>query len=462
MAEERIFLEGEEGPPAIAKRARIAARSLSGFPSEKKNSVLLAVADGIEAARDSILEANRADVLRLRTTSEEIPSSLRPSSSSSSSAEISSSSRSLLDRLVLDEEKVRGMAAGVRAVAALPDPVSRVLTRTLLDDGLVLERVTVPIGVLLFVFESRPDAVPQIASLALKSGNAAILKGGRESARSTSAILDVFARVCAAHAVPEGALQSVGGRADVDALLALDDDIDLVIPRGGYDLVKHIKANTRIAVLGHSEGICHVYVDRFADEAMATAIALDAKLQYPAACNAAETLLVHREAAVRFLVPLLSRIAKAGTELRACEKTRALAASIPLSPATEEDWRTEYGGPVLAVKIVESLDEAVEHVNRYGSHHTEAIVTDDARTAESFLARVDAAGVFHNASTRFADGFRYGFGAEVGVSTSRLHSRGPVGLDGLVTYKYVLRGSGQVVSSYSGKGARPFRHEKID
>ena len=443
-----MFLEGEEGPVAIAKRARRAARGLAVLPSEKKDEILRMVADGLDAARDVILEANRQDVDAARSTFKEISSS--------------SSSRSLLDRLVLDEAKVAAMAAGVRAVAALPDPSGRVLSRTLLDDGLVLEKVSCPLGVLLVVFESRPDAVPQIASLALKSGNAAILKGGRESARSTAAILDVFARIYAAHGMPVGTLTSVGARAEVDALLALDDDIDLVIPRGGYDLVKHVKAATRIPVLGHAEGVCHVYVDRAADEAMAAAIVLDAKLQYPAACNAAETLLVHREAAATFLVPLLSRLGEAGIELRACEKARAFAPALALSPATEDDWRAEYGAPVLAVKIVESLDEAIEHVNRYGSHHTEAIVTGDAAAAETFLARVDAAGVFHNASTRFADGFRYGFGAEVGVSTSRLHARGPVGLDGLVTYKYVLRGSGQVVATYSGRDARPFRHEKLD
>jgi glutamate-5-semialdehyde dehydrogenase len=458
MSEERRFLEAQEGPAAIAKRARRAARGLAVLPSEKKNEILRMVADGIEAARDSILEANRADVLELHTTFEEIPSS----SPSSSSAEISSSSRSLLDRLVLDEAKVATMAAGVRAVASLPDPVGRVLSRTLLDDGLVLEKVTVPLGVLLVVFESRPDAVTQIASLAFKAGDAAILKGGRESARSTAALVDVFERTFASFpGVPGGALTSVAGRAEVDTLLALDDDIDLVIPRGGYDLVKHVKAKTRIPVLGHAEGVCHVYVDRAADAEMAAAIVLDAKLQYPAACNAAETLLLHREAADRFGVALLERLIAAGVELRACAATRALAPSLPLVAATEDDWRAEYGAPVLAVKIVESLDEAVEHVNRYGSHHTEAIVTNDAAAAESFLARVDAAGVFHNASTRFADGFRYGFGAEVGVSTSRLHARGPVGLDGLVTHKYVLRGSGQVVSTYSGKGARPFWHERL-
>ena len=445
MTEEGDFLERNMGPVEIAKRARLAARRLASVSSETKDLVLRKVADGIDAARDAILEANRADVLEARTTFEEI-----------------SLSGSLLDRLVLDDVKLRAMAEGVRAVAALPDPSGVVLSRTLLDDGLVLEKVTCPIGVLAVIFESRPDAVTQIGSLALKSGNAAILKGGRESARSTAALLDVFAKALASFPeIPEGVLSSVADRAEVDALLALDEHIDLVIPRGGYDLVRHVKAHTRIPVLGHAEGVCHVYVDRAADEAMAIAIILDSKLQYPAACNAAETLLVHRDAAARFLVPLLSRLIDAGIELRACEATRSLAPSVPLSAATEDDWRAEYGGPMLAVRIVDSLDEAVDHVNRYGSHHTEAIVTADAAAAEAFLGRVDAAGVFHNASTRFADGFRYGFGAEVGISTSRIHARGPVGLDGLVTYKYLLRGSGQVVATYSGKDARPFRHRKL-
>ena len=247
----------------------------------------------------------------------------------------------------------------------------------------------------------------------------------------------------------------------MDALLALDEHVDLVIPRGGYDLVRHVRAHTRIPVLGHAEGVCHIYVDGAADEEMAMEIALDSKLQYPAACNAAETLLVHRDAAARFGARLLNGLVQAGVEIRACEKTRALAPSLGLCPATDEDWWTEYGAPILSVKLVESLEEAVEHVNRYGSHHTEAIVTADKAAAEAFLSRVDAAGVFHNASTRFADGFRYGFGAEVGISTSRIHARGPVGLDGLVTYKYLLRGSGQIVATYSGADARPFRHRKL-
>ena len=445
MTAETTTAKAAETALEIAVQAREASRKLAVVPTERKNDLLRKVADGLERDRDAILRANGADLEAARTAFEE-----------------GSLSRSVLDRLSLDADKIRSMADGVRAVAALPDPSGHVLSRTLLDDGLVLEKVTCPLGVLVVIFESRPDAVTQIGSLALKSGNAAILKGGRESARSTAALLDVFARALASFPeIPEGVLSSVAGRAEVDALLALDEHIDLVIPRGGYDLVRHVKAATRIPVLGHAEGVCHVYVDRAADEAMATEIVLDSKLQYPAACNAMETLLIHRDAAARFLVPLLSRLLQAGVEIRACGKTRALAPSLALTPATEEDWRTEYGGPTLSVKLVESLDEAVEHVNRYGSHHTEAIVTADKAAAEAFLGRVDAAGVFHNASTRFADGFRYGFGAEIGISTSRIHARGPVGLDGLVTYKYLLRGSGQIVATYSGKDARPFQHRKL-
>ncbi|HEX5854249.1 MAG TPA: glutamate-5-semialdehyde dehydrogenase, partial [Thermoanaerobaculia bacterium] len=321
------FSEGEEEARRVAVAARVAARRLAVLPSERKSEILRKVADRIDAARDVILEANRADVLAARTTFEE--NLLAPSA---------------FERLKLDETKVHGMADGVRAVAELPDPSGSVLSRTLLDDGLVLEKVTCPLGVLLVIFESRPDAVAQIGSLALKSGNAAILKGGRESARTTAALLDVFARALASFPeIPEGALSSVAGRADVDALLALDEHIDLVIPRGGYDLVRHVQAHTRIPVLGHAEGVCHVYVDRAADEAMATSIVLDSKLQYPAACNAAETLLVHRDAAARFLFPLLSRLLGAGVEIRACAKTRALAPSLDVAPATEEDWGAEYG-----------------------------------------------------------------------------------------------------------------------
>lgn len=422
---------------SLARFAKTASRRLAVLPTDVKRRALGAAADRIEADADAILKANAAD----RADAKELAGPLR-------------------ERLKLDREKLAGMAAGIRAVAALEDPVGRLLSRTLLDDGLRLDKVSCPLGVLAVIFESRPDAVTQISSLALMSGNALILKGGREAARSTAALVASLSKAFEGFpGIPADALAIVTDRAHVDALLALDAFVDLVIPRGSNDLVRYIQGHTKIPVMGHADGVCHVYVDVAADTRMAVDIVADSKLQYPAACNAVETVLVHGRAAPRILPPLVARLREAGTEIRACARTRALLPD--LVPATEDDWGAEYLAPVVAVKMVDSLDEAIEHVNRYGSSHTDAIVTDDAAAAERFLSEVDSAGVYHNASTRFADGFRYGFGAEVGISTSKLHARGPVGLDGLVSYKYKLYGKGQLVASYSGPGARPFRHEKI-
>jgi glutamate-5-semialdehyde dehydrogenase len=436
-------------PESVRERAaaaKAASRLLSGVAPEAKDRALRAAAAQLERETATILEANAADVAETRAAVGE-----------------GTLARPLLDRLVLDAGKVRAMADGVRAVAALPDPSGRLLSKTLLDDGLVLEKVTCPLGVLAVVFESRPDAVPQIGALALKSGNAALLKGGRESARSASAILSaILAGLAEVPEIPPDALQLLSTREEVEALLALDSEIDLVVPRGGADLVRFVRDHTRIPVLGHAEGVCHVYVDRAADPGMAIAIAVDAKTTYPAACNAAETLLLHREAAERLLRPLVAALREKGVEIRACEKTRALAPDLGLAAAADHDFGREFGALVLAVKTVESLNEAIAHVNRFGSKHTDAIVTEDRAAADRFLAEVDAAGVYVNASTRFADGFRYGFGAEVGVSTSKLHARGPVGLEGLVTYKYRLLGRGHVVATYTGKDARPFRHVRLD
>ncbi|MBI3847651.1 MAG: glutamate-5-semialdehyde dehydrogenase [Planctomycetes bacterium] len=424
----------------IARAAKAASRRLAVAPTAAKDKALLAIASALELKASEILAANAEDVAE--ATSLKL-------------------ARPLVDRLKLDRAKLREMAEGVRAVAALPDPSGRVLARTLLDDGLELVRVSCPLGVLAVVFESRPDAVTQIGALALKSGNAVVLKGGREASRSASALVRVIheALACSTE-IPVESVSLVGGREDVDRLLLLDDCIDLVIPRGGNALVRYVQEHTRIPVLGHAEGICHVYVDAAADPEKAIAIVHDSKLQYPAACNAAETLLVHRDAAPRLLDRLLETLRTAGVELRACDRTRALAPTIAMKAATDDDWRTEHGGPTLSVKLVDSLDDAIEHVNRYGSGHTDAIVTEDAAAAERFLDSVDSASVFHNASTRFADGFRYGFGAEVGISTSKLHARGPVGLEGLVSTKYKLYGSGQIVATYSGEHARPFKHAK--
>ena len=366
-------------------------------------------------------------------------------------------SPSAYQRLKLDQAKVEAMALGVRAVAALPDPLNALQIHRKLDEGLVLERRTVPLGVLAVIFESRPDAAVQIGALALKSGNAVLLKGGREAAHSVAALVAAMQSGFEAAGLPGLALQVLEDREAVDALLKLDEDVDLVIPRGSTALVRSIQARTRIPVLGHAEGICHMYLDARADLAMAVALVRDAKLQYPAACNAVETVLIHRDLAAAALPALAAGLA--GAELRGCPRCLALAPE--LVAATEADWDAEYGEPILALRVVDDLDAALEHIRQHGSGHTEAIVTADPEAAERFLAEVDAAGVFHNASTRFADGFRYGFGAEVGISTSRIHARGPVGLEGLLTVKYTLRGHGHQVEPYCGEQARPLLHEDL-
>jgi glutamate-5-semialdehyde dehydrogenase len=319
-----------------------------------------------------------------------------------------------------------------------------------------LEKLSVPLGVLAVIFEGRPDAVTQIASLAIKSGNAVILKPGREVEHTAQAIVRVLRAALASEAIPEDAITLVLGRENVTELLAMHDLVDMVIPRGSKSLVEYVQANTRIPVLGHSEGICHIYVDRAADQQLALRVIDDAKLDYPAACNAVETVLVHRDVAEEFLPRLLTRLRERGVVIHGDERVRKVSNEVQPVAA----WHCEYGEPELAVGIVDSLDAAIDHIHKHGSSHTESILTEDAKAAEKFLREVDAAGVFHNASTRFADGFRYGFGAEVGISTSKLHARGPVGLEGLTTYKYVLRGHGHVAGDYRGASARAFTHRR--
>jgi glutamate-5-semialdehyde dehydrogenase len=365
-----------------------------------------------------------------------------------------------LQRLILDARKLDEMAAQMRAVAAQAEPVGRVQERTMLDDGLELRRVTCPIGVVAAVFEARPDAVTQIVALTLRSANAVVLKPGREVRGTARALVDALhARLARGGVVPPAAIAMVDDRAAVDVLLTLDDLIDLVVPRGSQALVRSVMARTRIPVLGHAEGVCHVFLDASADPAMAVGLVLDAKVQYPAACNAVEVVLVHR-AAAPMLVPLLVTALNAhGVTLSGCPRTVALAPDVPL--ADDADWRTEWGDLRLTIGVVDDVDAAIAHVNAHGSHHTDAIVTADEGAAAAFLQRVDSACVFHNASTRFADGHRFGLGAELGIGTGKLHARGPVGLDGLVTYKWELRGTGQRVASYVGADARPFTHEHL-
>lgn len=427
------------GVREIAESAKRASRSLASLDQAKRNRILEGMAAALEGSADELIAANQEDMQRAgaRSADEALPAST-------------------LSRLKLTEGKLQEMVEQVRSVAALPDPLNRRLDAIELDSGLNLEKVSVPLGVLAVIFEARPDAVTQIASLAIKSGNAVILKPGREVEHTAKAIVRVLRGALATEDIPEDSISLVLGRDEVNELLAMHDLVDMVIPRGSKSLVEFVQANTRIPVLGHSEGICHIYVDRAADQRLALRVIDDAKLDYPAACNAVETVLVHRDIAPEFLPELLEQLHEKKIAVHGDEQVRALNKDVqPVG-----DWHCEYGVPELAVGVVDSLDAAIHHIHTHGSAHTESILTEDAAAAEKFLREVDAAGVFHNASTRFADGFRYGFGAEVGISTSKLHARGPVGLEGLTTYKYVLRGHGQIAGEYRGANARQFTHRR--
>lgn len=348
-------------------------------------------------------------------------------------------------------------------------PVGKITLATKLDQNLDLYRLTSPIGVLLVIFEARPEVIANITALALKSGNAVILKGGKESTHSFAAIANVISTALSTTSIPPGSVQLVLSREDVKALLDQDQYIDLVIPRGGNELVRYIKDHTKIPVMGHADGLCTIYVHADADEAKAVKVVLDAKTDYPAACNAVETLLVHQSISSTILPKIAATLLTAGVLLRCdtASNTALEASSLPpsskaiIQDATAADYDTEFLELTLAVKVVSSAEEAVEHINTHGSGHTDTIITEDKEVAEKFMAGVDSAGVFWNASTRFADGFRYGFGTEVGISTNKIHARGPVGLEGLMIYKYQLRGNGQGAGEY-GSGKKPFLHQKIE
>lgn len=427
-----------------ARAAKSASRILAKLSETDKNRLLENIAFQLESNADAILAANSLDA--------------KDATAMVASGELS---QALYQRLLLSPEKLKGMVAAVRAVADLPDPAGRVLARTLLDEGLLLEKVSCPLGLLAVIFESRPDAITQITSLAMKSGNAVILKGGSEVTRTMRATL-VAIHAALEGVVPADAVIGVYGRDAVAALLTMHGTIDLVIPRGSNALVQHIQQNTLIPVLGHADGVCHVYVDIGADPEMAVAISVDSKVQYPAACNAAETILVHSGIANNFLPQLAKSLVAESVRIKGCATTITILADFPVDTIAEDQWHTEYSDRTVAIRVVEDMDEALDHIERYGSHHTEVIVTGDEKSAKRFLADVDSANVYHNCSTRFADGYRYGFGAEVGISTSKMHARGPVGLEGLVTYKYKLSGSGQVVRDYSGPGAKTFLHKQLD
>lgn len=430
-----------------AKIAKSAALELANATAEEKNKALLRIADLLDTSRKQIFAANEKDV--------------EAASSLTKGGELS---KTLLERLKLDDSEIDEIIKSVKDVAKLEDPVGKTLFAIELDKDLELFQVSCPIGVIGAIFESRPDVLVQISSLCLKTGNAVMLKGGSEARNSNEALFDVVSKASASKdmGIPEGWIQLLETREDVTEMLKLNDYIDLLVPRGSEQFVKYIQNNSSIMVLGHSEGVCHVYVDRDADLDMALDICYDAKVQYPAVCNAAETLLVDSAIASEFLPLMAERYLKAGVELRGCSKTmQFLEGKTAITPASEEDWHTEYNDLIISIKVVDGVGEAIEHINHYGSGHTDAIVTGNKKTALKFLQFVDSSSVMHNASTRFSDGFRYGKGAEVGISTYKVHARGPVGLEGLVIYKYLLVGKGHVVAPYTGSDAKQFTHKVL-
>ena len=417
--EENNFLE-------IATKAKNASKKVATLSTEIKNKALLNIANNLKANEDKIFEANKKDL--------ELAKPL---------VEAEKLSQSVFNRLKLDENKMRDMIQGIVDIANLEDPIGKTLLKRQLDEGLVLTKISCPIGVLGIIFEARPDVISQISSLAIKSSNAVILKGGKESINTNKAIMNVIQEALAkTEGFPENVLTQVFTRDDVKNMLSMDKYIDLIIPRGGNNLVKFIKENTKIPVLGHADGICHIFVDASADLEKAKRVIIDAKTQYPSACNSVETILIHKD--FKYETELLKALEDADIELI----------------ATPESWHKEYSDKVLSYKFVSSLEEAIEHINEFSSGHTESILTEDENNAKIFMNAVDSAGVYHNVSTRFADGFRYGFGAEVGISTNKTHARGPVGLEGLTIYKYNLEGNGDIVKDYV-EGVKKFNHKDI-
>ena len=419
---------------ALARCASILTVAVS---AERKNAALSAIRQALVKNAEKILSANAQDLADAKENSLAVP---------------------LLKRLKFDRGKLDEACAGIESLIGLEDPVGRTLSATELDSGLELYKVSCPIGVIGVIFESRPDALVQISTLCLKSGNAVLLKGGSEAAKTNKILAEIITEASVRAGIPAGWLGLLETRADVAQMLSLDEYIDLIIPRGSNEFVRHIMQNTTIPVLGHADGICHVYIDKAADIEMAVRIVVDSKCQYVAVCNAAETLLVHKDIAEKFLPEIKKALEREKVEIRGCRKTRSI---IKVKPATEKDWSTEYLDYIISIRIVDSIDQAIEHINTYGSGHTDAIVTQDKSAAAKFTSLVDSAGVFWNASTRFSDGYRYGLGAEVGISTNKIHARGPVGLEGLVIYKWLLAGDGQIVADYGGPNAKKFIHKTI-
>ena len=421
----------------LSLRARKAFYDLSVAPVEQRDQAILYLADLLKEHFDKISAANGEDY---RIAAEE------------------KLAAPLLHRLVFGEAKLAQTADGLMALAKLPDPLGNTTYSMELTEGLSLYRVVCPIGVIGVIFESRPDALIQIASLCIKSGNAVLLKGGREAIRTNQILCECVREALGKAGLPADAAQLLETREDVASMLKEDGLIDLIIPRGSRQFVQYIMDNSRIPVLGHSDGICHVYIDEDADPEMAVKIALDSKTQNVSVCNAAETILIHRNIAAKVVPPLAETLQKAGVEIRG-DKT--VSAMVSCKAASESDWATEYLDYIVSIKTVSSLSEAIQHINTFGSHHTDSICTENRENASEFMRRVDSSGVYWNVSTRFSDGFVYGFGAEVGIATGKIHARGPMGLEGLTTYKYKLIGSGQTMAEMKN-GTRTYSHRALN
>ena len=418
------------------KSAKAATVKMSVLSTDVKNNALPKMADALEKNRGYIMEENKKDLDDVR---DKIP-------------------KPMYKRMVVDDAKIDDMIMGVKSVMSLDDPVGETMSAIDMDDDLTLYQIRCPVGMLGVVFESRPDVVPQIMSLCLKSGNCVAFKGGSEARRTIKALFDVLREAASDVGVTNSAFVLLESREDFKEILDLDEYIDLLIPRGSNQFVRYVQENTRIPVLGHSSGICHIFIDSECDIDKAIEVSVDSKIQYPAACNAVENILIDRMIAGGVLPKLIEALTDNGVEIRGDETVVSL--SDKVKHASEEDWFEEYNDLIVSIKIVDSLEEAIDFINTHGSHHTDAIITNNMQKASVFAKMVDSADVFINASTRFADGYRFGKGAEVGISTNRIHARGPMGMEGLMIYKYVLVGNGQVVKDYVGKDAKPYKHTK--
>ncbi|MBR0398552.1 MAG: glutamate-5-semialdehyde dehydrogenase [Eubacterium sp.] len=438
-----------------ARAMKLAAPKLAASSAEQRNAALAAVAAALDAKRDEIFAANHADM---------------------DAAAADGVSGAVMKRLKFDTGKLEDVIKGIQQLITLPDPLNQVTLARELDEGLIMQRITVPIGVIGVIFEARPDALVQISTLCIKSGNCAILKGGKETARTNRVLFETIHAAAVEAGLPAECLLQAELHNEIDELLSCEKDVDLLIPRGSNAFVQYIMNNTKIPVMGHADGVCHIYVYKDADESIAIPVLLDAKTQYTAACNAVETILVHRDIAKNFLPKLAEAFRGADIRLRGTEEAGELLSDSADSSIAgtvggavvpegyeimqEDEFHREYLELIASVRVVSGVEEAVEHINRFGSHHTDAIITANDETAAYFMQMVDSAGVYRNCSTRFADGFRYGFGAEVGISTSKLHARGPVGLEGLVTYKYEITGAGHIVGDYAS-GRRQFHFRDL-